>query len=308
MKIYRNSVQDISSCVLALGSFDTLHIGHQQLLHRAREHAMCYAIPFGVYMFETRPALVFSEDAQKDVYNSALREEILRDLRVDFVYYEKFNNDFMCKSPEEFVWYLKEHLHVNTVVVGFNYRFGKNAEGDSELLMRLCRNIGIEAIVVPPVCDEVGVVSSTRIRGLLSEGTISDVNRLLGRVYSIGGRVQKDRGIGRKMGIPTANLSAPEDILLPKDGVYMTVANFMGESYPAVTNIGVRPTFDLNKRTIETHVLGYDGDLYGLDLRLAFHQRLRDEVKFEDEEALKKQILTDKSRAERIFFEINAEN
>ncbi len=307
MKVYNKERPDSTLCVLALGSFDTIHIGHRQLIWRAKEHAWSYHIPVGVYMFQTRPAHILRPDAQDDVYAAAQREAILRKIGVDFVFYETFDAAFMQKTPEEFVRYLKEKLHVNTVVAGFNYRFGKDASGDSALLMRLCRNCGMEAIIVPAVCDADGPVSSTRIRNLLAQGDVESAGALLGRTYTMEGLVQKDRGVGHTLGFPTANLTLRDNLLLPKDGVYMTVAVCNGRAYAAVTNIGIRPTYGLSARTVETHLIGYDGDLYGKPLELKFCKRLRDECAFSDAEALKAQILQDVSAAKKLFSEINLE-
>lgn len=307
MKVYSKERPDSTLCVLALGSFDTIHIGHRQLIQRAKEHAWSYHIQVGVYMFQTRPAHILRPDTQKDVYDAPQREMILRKLGVNFVFYESFDAAFMQKTPEEFVRYLKEKLHVNTVVAGFNYRFGKGAAGDSELLKRLCRNYGMEAIIVPAVCDADGVVSSTRIRDMLACGDVEGANALLGRTYTMEGLVQKDRGVGHELGFPTANLTLRENLLLPKDGVYMTVARCGVKMYAAVTNIGIRPTYGLDTRAVETHLIGYDGDLYGKPLELKFCKRLRDERAFSDAEALKSQILQDVTMAKQLFSEINLE-
>ena len=306
MKVYKYERIDTEKCVLALGSFDTIHIGHKQLILRAKDYASELGIPMGVYMFEKRPAHLLERAPQKDTYTAPQRERLIEALGVGFIYYEKFDTDFMQKSPEEFVRYLKDKLSVKAVFVGFNYRFGKNAAGDSVLLCALGARYGIEVIVVPAVCDAEGVVSSTRVRKLLAEGDLS-ANVLLGRPFELEGYVEKDRGVGHAMGVPTANLVLPENVLLPKDGVYMTVAIVDGACYPSVTNIGIRPTFGLEKRTVETHLLDYAGDLYGKTIRLAFYTYLREERVFADVDGLVAQISEDKQRAKELFLKINSE-
>ena len=307
MKVYYRKQAIDQECVLALGSFDTMHIGHKELIFRAKEYATKHGISMGVYLFEKRPAHILENMPQKDTYTKLQREKIIEAFGANFIYYEKFDEAFMRKSPEEFVRYLKETLSAKAVVVGFNYRFGKNASGDTERLKSLCIQYNIDVIVVPAVCDSEGVVSSTRVRKLLEEGNVA-ANLLLGRAFELEGYVEKDRGVGREMGVPTANLVPDENVLLPKDGVYMTVACVDGEYYPAVTNIGIRPTFGLDRRTVETHLLDYSGDLYGKKIRLAFYAYLRDECIFPDVDSLIRQISEDKERAKRIFLKINAEN
>ncbi len=307
MKVYYSGEAVEQGCVLALGSFDTIHIGHRQLILRAKEYATELGVPMGVHMFEKRPAHILESLPQKDTYTTEQRENIIEALGADFVYYEKFDADFMRKSPEEFVRYLKDALSAQAVVVGFNYRFGKNAAGDIESLKTLCTQFDVEVIVVPAVCDSEGVVSSTRVRKLLEEGNVA-ANMLLGRAFELEGIVEKDRGVGHEMGVPTANLVPEKDVLLPKDGVYMTVAIVDGKCYPSVTNIGIRPTFGLEKRTVETHILDYSGDLYGKKLRLAFYAYLREECVFADVDSLIRQISEDKRLAKCMFSKINAEN
>lgn len=307
MKVFYSNRIVEHECVLALGSFDTIHIGHKELVLRAGARAQELGIPMGVHMFEKRPAHLLSASPQKDTYTTSQREDIIEALGADFIYYEKFDETFMQKSPEDFVRYLKDVLSAQVVVVGFNYRFGKNAAGDTELLIELCKRFSIEVIIVPAVCDRNGVVSSTRIRRLLEAGDI-EANVLLGRVFELEGVVGKDRGVGHEMGVPTANLILSDNLLLPKDGVYMTVAIVDGAGYPSVTNIGVRPTFGLDKRTVETHLLDYNGDLYGKSIRLAFYAYLREERVFSDVDSLINQISEDKRLAKCMFSKINAEN
>ena len=307
MQVYNNEHINVSPCVLALGSFDTVHIGHQKLLEMAKKYALEKGIAFGVYMFERRPAHILQSTLQHDTYSVTQREKIIERLGAEFVYYENFNKDFMRKSPEEFLRYLKDKLCARAVVAGFNYRFGCAASGDSDTLKRLCSELEMDAFVVPAVCDADGIVSSTRIRSLLAVGDVQAANVLLGRVFALEGSVRKDRGVGHAMGVPTANLELDPVILLPKDGVYMTVAVVDGIEYPAVTNIGIRPTFGLDKRTVETHLLDYDGDLYGKDIQLKFYSHLRDEQTFSSVDALMKQISEDKKLARAMFSKINLE-
>ena len=308
MKVYREYAELNIPCVLALGSFDTIHVGHQSLILEAKAQAEKSNMPFGIYMFDVRPAHVLSTKTQYDVYTNEEREKILEGFGVDFIYYETFNKSFMQKTPEEFVKHLKNKLHAETVVAGFNYRFGCKATGNSDALCALCAQHEIRAVIMPAVRDEIDVISSTRIRDLLFAGEMERVNAMLGRNYSMCGTVQKDRGVGHKLGFPTANLAVEETKALPKNGVYMTVACVDGKNYPSITNVGLRPTFHLKTRTIETHLLGFVSDLYGKDICLSFYRHLRNEISFADEKALQTQILKDKADVEILFSEINLKN
>lgn len=307
MLVYKTKYQDKTPCVLALGCFDTVHLGHKKLMETALLCAREQKLPMGIYMFETRPAHMLCESAKADVYSSKEREHIFESIGVNYVYYEVFSKDFMQMSPEEFVRYLKKKFNVQTVVVGFNYRFGKNAAGDSVLLKEICARYNIEVVVVPAVCDAQGVISSTRIRQYLEDGDIQRVNSLLGREYILSGEVKKDRGVGRGLGFPTANLEISNNLLLPKNGVYATVVRVGNALYPAVTNIGTRPTFGLDKRSVESHLIGFNGDLYNQNLKIMFFACLREEIAFNDAEELQKQILFDINATNKFFSKINLE-
>ena len=308
MKVYNSDKTEKEACVLALGSFDTIHLGHRKLIDIAVEYGHRNSISAGVYMFASRPAHMLNKDALKDVYTAVQRERFFEQLGVDFVYYENFDAEFMQKTPEEFVAYLIEKLEVRAVVVGFNYRFGKNAAGDGVLLKQLCALYDVEVIVVPEVCDKTGsTISSTKIRHLLAQGNLEDVNALLGRYYAMEGKVKKDRGIGRSLGFPTANILPDPKIAVPGNGVYATVVCVDDNIYPAITNIGVRPTYGLHMQVIESHLLQFNGDLYEKSIQVCFLKKMRDERAFADEIALKMQIQSDKNEAEAYFSKINLE-
>ncbi len=301
MFVYKTEYPKKTACVLALGCFDTVHLGHKKLIETALNCAREQNIPMGIYMFETRPANILNDLKKQDVYSPALRESVFESTGSNFVYYEVFSKEFMCMSPEEFVVYLKDKFDVQTIVVGFNYRFGKNASGDSALLIKLCEKHGIKAVSVPAVCDHFGVISSTRIRTCLENGNIQSVNALLGRMYALDGEIQTDRGVGRALGFPTANMKTNENLLLPKNGVYATIAYIDGKVYPSVTNVGIRPTFGLNTPGVETHLLDFNDDLYGKHIILYFHSFLREEITFSDVSSLKNQILSDINSVKSLF-------
>lgn len=301
MKVYRDGKFDgEKKTVLALGSFDAYHIAHIKLMSKA----VCYARKndalSGVYQFLERPEFILNPNGDnKNLYTNEKKEQLADEIGADFLYFEKFDRDFMKLSPEEFVKMLIKKFNPVCVVVGFHYHFGYKGEGDAKLLKELGEKYGFETIVVPAVKKNGVLVSSTHIRELILEGNVFEASEFLGRAYSIKSKVCKDRGVGSSLGFPTANLEADEKIILPKNGVYASCVSVDGEIYPSVTNVGVRPTFNLTKRCIESYILDFDKNIYEKSIEVFFLDRLRDEIKFENYKQLQTQILSDinKSRA-----------
>lgn len=234
-------------------------------------------------------ALLFTHNSkgEKELLTLTEKLELLRSLGAGYAYAADFG-ELKDRSPEEFAELLST-LGVSAVAAGYDYRFGKGAAGDTELLKRLCGKKGIEVIIADAVIEDGEPVKSARIRGLIKSGEIEAANRLLVSPYIISGRVEKGLGNGRTMGFPTANIAVPEYKLLPLDGVYK--GSVRGKT--AVINVGKNPTFCAEQRTVEVHILGVDKDLYGDDLTVEFERRLRGEIKFKNKEELISQIKTD---------------
>jgi riboflavin kinase/FMN adenylyltransferase len=217
----------------------------------------------------------------------------------------RFTHELSRWDPETFVrQVLVEWLRVAEVWVGANFLFGRDRSGNFSLLRTLGQRFGFRAEKIDPVRYKEFVVSSTRVRRLVSEGRMDEAGGLLGHPYCIDGQVVEGRRRGRELGSPTANLRTGNE-LVPPDGVYATTVAVDGVVHAGITNIGMRPTFGESERTIETHLLNFSGDLYGRDVRLGFVLRLRDERRFEDVDALKAQIDADRRRAERLFARIS---
>ncbi len=292
-------------CVLALGSFDALHIGHQALIreavHQARQRGVCA----GVHLFDGRPEAVITErEIYKTIYNRGDKAQIIEQLGADFAYFETFDTAFMRLSSEAFAKMLKDRFDVLCVVVGFHYTFGYKAEGTVETLKEFGKKYGFDVVVIEPVMQDGVLVSSTLVRSCLEDGDIARANRLLGRAYALCGPVVRDRGVGTGMGIPTANLSLPDSLLLPKRGVYATYSVIGGKAYAGVTNIGIRPTFSLSKVVVESHLLDFSGALDGDMLSVCFLAWLRMERKFPTKEALSRQIFGDMDKARKLFYKM----
>lgn len=219
---------------------------------------------------------------------------MIRRLGVEQIRLEEFTPSFARKTPEEFADYLARDLHAHSLVAGFNYSFAHQGMGDCVLLAKLCRERDMGLYVIPPVKVGDTVVSSTAVRQALAAGALERANQLLGYEYSLSGEITDGRKVGRNIGYPTANLTLTEPKVLPPNGVYLTRLRLGDEVFRAVTNIGVRPTFDdADSITIETFIPGFNGNLYGRDARLSLVRFLRHEQRFSCMDELKKQIAQD---------------
>lgn len=295
------------SPVLALGNFDGLHRGHQKIIERVRRSAADRNGAALVLTFDPHPPRVVRPDKAPPLLMTMPQKlDGLSRAGLTGTAVVRFTEAFSQWSPDAFVrQVLVEWLRVSEVWVGADFLFGHERAGTFSVLRALGAQYGFRAEKIDPVRYKEFVVSSTRIRRLVAEGRVDEAGALLGHHYAIGGTVVHGAARGRLLGFPTANLSTDNE-LVPPTGVYATAAEISGTRWPAVTNIGVRPTFEsVGAVTIETHVLGLDADVYGAPLSLSFIQRLRDERRFPDVDALKEQIQADVRRARRLFDNIS---
>jgi riboflavin kinase/FMN adenylyltransferase len=289
--------------VLALGNFDGLHRGHRKILERVRRVAGERGATPVVMTFDPHPPRVVRPDKAPPLLMTKTQKlRALDDAGVQGAAIVRFTQELSRWDPETFVRIvLVDWLHVSEVWVGANFLFGRDRAGNFSLLRTLGARYGFRAEKIDPVRYKDFVVSSTRVRRLVSEGRVDEAGALLGHQYSIDGTVIHGDHRGRTIGFPTANLCT-ENELLPPNGVYATMATVGAVVLPAVTNIGTRPTVDQSGKThIETHVFNLDKDLYGTSLRIGFVQRLRDERAFESVDALREQIDADCRRARVLF-------
>lgn len=290
--------------VLALGNFDGVHRGHRKILDRLCRVASERGATSVVMTFDPHPPRVVRPDkAPSLLMTTAQKLEAIGAAGVQGTAIVRFTHELSQWDPETFVRaVLIDWLHVSEVWVGANFLFGRERAGTFSLLRTLGARYGFNAERIDPVRYKDFVVSSTRIRRLISEARVDEAGALLGHQYFIDGAVVRGDQRGRTIGFPTANLST-ENELLPPFGVYATTARVGGMVHPSVTNIGVRPTVDDSGRvSVETHIFNFDRDLYGATIRVGFVQRLRDERKFESLDALKSQIAHDCDLA-RVLFE-----
>jgi riboflavin kinase/FMN adenylyltransferase len=289
--------------VLALGNFDGLHRGHMKIIERVHRVASERGATAVAMTFDPHPPRVVRPDkAPPLLMTKTQRLEALDRAGVDGVAVVRFTPELSRWDPETFArTVLVEWLHVAEVWVGANFLFGHDRTGNFSSLRALGSRYGFRAEKIDPVRYKDFVVSSTRIRRLISEGRVDEAGALLGHPYTIDGTVVEGSHRGRELGFPTANLATGNE-LIPPHGVYATTVRLDGVIYPSITNVGVRPTFDEEPRTvIETHLLDVERDLYGLTLRLGFVQRLRDERRFESVDLLKAQVGADVQKARSLF-------
>ena len=285
--------------VVALGMFDGMHIGHRALVRQGVEIARTLGCVAGVYTFTNHPMAVLG-DGVGMLSAPAEREAALRALGVEDVRMAEFTPALAAMRPEEFVGLLMEMWSLRGVVVGFNYTFGDKGLGTPETLAALGERYGFFTRVLPPVEFLDAPVSSSRIRACVEAGDMASAAGMLGRPYRLSGPVIRNRRIGRRIGFPTANLAPDGERALPKRGVYATKAAVEGATYPSVTNVGMNPTVNGGRLSIETHMIGFDGDVYGKTLTVEFCAYLRGERRFGSVEALKAQIGRDVEQAKAL--------
>ena len=280
--------------LLTIGVFDGVHLGHKSLLARLTEQARQQDLLSGVVTFRRHPREVLSPQSELPFLTDlAERTGLLKSEGVEAVVALSFTKELARLSARRFVGLLKKHLRMRGLVIGPDFTLGRDREGSVDSLRTLGRDMGFTVTVVSPVKVNGEVVSSTAIREALANGDIKKVLDLAGRPFSLSGRVTSGAGRGLGLGFPTANLAVAPEQALPADGVYATLAYIDGKTYQSMTNIGGRPTFGDNQRTVEIYVLDYRGDLYGQELRIDIIERIRGEKKFDTIDKLEKQIAED---------------
>lgn len=276
--------------VVALGMFDGVHIGHQQLIAETERLAQAESAVTAVYTFMNHPLTVLGGEPRL-LTDAAARGRLLREYGAQDVEMVPFDPSLARCSPVQFIERLMARWQLAGLVAGYNYTFGDQASGTAATLCALGAQYGFRVLILPPVLFDGEAVSSTRIRLLLEqEGNVQAAAALLGRPYRLSGSVVANRQLGRRFGFPTANLAVPRDSVLPLSGVYATRAMVGGSCYPAVTNVGTNPTVHGDHLSIETHLIDFSGDLYAQELSVDFYARLRGEVCFASEQALIERI------------------
>ena len=279
---------------LTIGTFDGVHLGHQQLLRRLVTKAASDGLSPAVLTFRNHPRQVLNPGISLP-YITTLEDRLslLQDQGIDLVVAVDFTKELSQLRASEFVALLSEQLKMRGLVVGPDFALGHRREGDIPALKGLGAGMGFWVEPVEYAVTGGSAITSSGIRGLISEGKVEDASRMLARWYSLTGLVVEGDRRGHLLGFPTANLSWSADLVIPADGIYATWAIVDGRRYQAATCIGVRPTFGLSQRTVEAFILDFEGDLYGKPLTLEFARRLREELTFPSAEALIEQMRLD---------------
>jgi len=281
---------------IALGFFDGIHIGHAALLNKTNERSAEYGFIPSVLSFDIHPDnVVFGRNVPL-INSAADRERIIKQqFNIDDVILLHFNRELMCMPWQEFAEKIIGELNIGWVVVGHDFSFGYRGEGTAARLKEYCDSREIGCDIIPAVTLEGEVVSSTYIRTLLENGDVERANRFLGHAHALTDTVKRGYHLGTKIGAPTVNMFFPEGVLVPRRGVYAAKVYLEdGSSYAAVTNVGVRPTVSSGEKvSVESHLLGYSGDLYGKQVRLELCRFIRDEMRFENVDELSAQIKRD---------------
>ena len=294
--------------VLALGNFDGVHRGHARIMEHVRRRADEQGATAAALTFDPHPSRVLRPDKAPPLLMTGPQKlAALAEAGMDGVAVVRFTPELSRWAPEAFVHtVLVEWLQVAEVWVGANFLFGHDRAGNFSLLRSLGGRYGFRAEKIDPVRYRDFVVSSTRVRRLIAEGRVDEAGSLLGHHYMLEGTVARGDGRGRSIGYPTANLDTA-NALFPPNGVYATAVVIDGDIHPSVTNVGVRPTFggSPEEPVVESHLFDVDRDLYGLEIRVAFIRRLREERPFPDGDALRAQIARDCDEARELFRRIS---
>ncbi len=303
MKIY-HSLDDFTqlpNAVVTSGTFDGVHLGHQQILARLKEISKKNNGETVVITFWPHPRLVLKPDDEKLKLLNTFEEkaELLKEQGIQHLLRIAFTKEFSQLSSLEFIKkILVETIGTKKLVIGYDHRFGKNREGSFEQLKLNCTEYGFDVEEISRQDIDDVAVSSSQIRKALEEGDVSTAKHLLGRPYSITGRVVKGDQLGRQLGFPTANLDIDSHYkLVPAEGIYAVSVSYANKTYSGMLYIGNRPTIDGTKRVIEVNIFDFNKDIYGESITVGFEKYLRGDIKFDDLEELKIQLQKDKEAA-----------
>ena len=305
ISLYQNfSIKPIhKGSIILIGNFDGLHLGHQKLFSLANNFKKKYSLKLGVLNFDPMPKMYFNNDIKNyRISNQNQKINLFKKLNVDFVITKRFDKKFSKTKSIDFIEkILKKKLNAKFIFVSNNFRFGNKREGDVKQLIKFENKFNYKIVKPKPLLVKNKIVSSSLIRNYLQKGKLNEVNKLLNRNWSLEGKVQKGKQLGKKIGFPTANIDIG-DYVLACPGVYAVKVKISKslKSIKGIANLGYRPTFDEKKILLEVHLFNFSGNIYNKDLTVEFLRFIRKEKKFKNVNQLIKQIKIDLIKAKKI--------
>jgi riboflavin kinase / FMN adenylyltransferase len=302
----------INKPVVTVGTFDGVHVGHQHIFRQLIKSADEIGGESVIITLWPHPRMIVHPGGTEIMILNTLEEkiELIKSHGIKHFVILRFNNEFAMQSSSEFIRkYLHEKIGIKGLIMGYDHRFGRDRMGDSLELHGCAQKYGFFIKNIDPFCQDHEKISSTRIRNALFDGEIENANAMLSRIYSISGHVEGGYRIGRIMGFPTANIRPDYNYkLVPKDGVYAVKVKVNSMEYLGMLNIGLRPTVNKGNenKSIEVHLLGFNGDIYGTKIKLLFYKRIRNEMKFNSLEELKIQLEIDRQMITDYFNQIES--
>lgn len=294
MKIFNklDEIKNLKETVVALGNFDGVHKGHQELIRRTVKSAKMAGLKSAVFTFANHPKNVISDKpVVKNILYLEDKAQIFSSLGVDYLFSIEFSPDIQYMSPDDFIEkLLLEKFNLKEAYCGFNYKFGYKGMGNPETLMHHGLKDGFGIHVLEPFSIDDNLVSSSFIRDLVASGKVDQCEKYMGRKYYIRGEVVLGNQIGRTIGFPTSNVLIDDTMITPSHGVYVTYCIYNDIVHKSVTNVGIKPTIGDNRKTIETHIFDFNKELYGKEIKVEFVEKIRPEIKFSSIEELKAQI------------------
>lgn len=307
MKIYRglDGLKSIRNPVVTVGTFDGVHLGHNQIFSRMKKLAEDCGGETMVVTFHPHPRLVIHPDSKnlKFINTQQRKYQLIEQAGIDHLLIIPFTREFAATDARTFIKdILFDHIGICQLVVGYDHHFGRNREGSFGELKLLAKEFSFKVEQIPAKDIDNIAISSTKIRNALNSGEIKMANTLLGYEYSITGKVVEGNKIGRKIGFPTANIELEDEYkLITAMGVYACRVEYGNKVYLGMGNIGYRPTINKSDLTIEVHIFDFDREIYGETITIFFVDRIRDEIKFESLEALRQQLIRDRVKVKKLF-------
>ncbi len=284
---------DKQKTVIALGCFDSVHLGHQKVIKTAKKYADENGLTLTVFTFSGNLKAIIGSNDEQNVYLTEEREKLLKSLGVNDIYFAPSTKEFLSTDKKDFLDHLNQKYNIACYFSGEDYTFGAFGKGDVCYLSAYAKEHNQKHMVVKTLNMFDQKISTTLIKKHLKDGQIDKVNLLLGRNFSVCGTVFKDRQVGKSLGFPTANIKLDKDKICVKTGVYVGKTKVDVKEYLSIINCGARPTFNLNESVIESHLIDFNGNLYGKKIEVYFLSYLRDIKKFESQDKLKEQLSFD---------------